>query len=141
MAITEQSDRLWQDVLMLKGFKEFLFRGNVVDLAVAVVMGAALTAMVTAFTGAFLTPLITLVTGGSENGGKFTVNGVDFPYGTFIDAVITFVLTAVVIYFIVVLPVRKVMERMRRQEEAEKDEQLELLREIRDELRRGNSAS
>ena len=126
---------------MLKGFKEFLFRGNVVDLAVAVVMGAALTAMVTAFTGAFLTPLITLVTGGSENGGKFTVNGVDFPYGAFIDAVITFFLTAVVIYFIVVLPVKKVMDRMKRQEEAKEDEQLTLLREIRDELRRGSSAS
>ncbi|HEY1176070.1 MAG TPA: large conductance mechanosensitive channel protein MscL [Phytomonospora sp.] len=141
MAFTEQTDRLWQDVLMLKGFKDFLFRGNVVDLAVAVVMGAALTAMVTAFTGAFLTPLITLVTGGEENGGKFTVNGVDFPYGTFIDAVITFVLTAIVIYFIVVLPVKKVMDRMKRQEEAKEDEQLTLLREIRDELRRGSSAS
>lgn len=126
---------------MLKGFKDFLFRGNVVDLAVAVVMGAALTAVVAAFTGAFLTPLITLVTGGEENGGKFTVNGVDFPYGTFIDAVITFVLTAIVIYFIVVLPVKTIMERMKRQEEAKKDEQLELLREIRDELRRENSAS
>ncbi|GIG67512.1 large conductance mechanosensitive channel protein MscL [Phytomonospora endophytica] len=141
MAFTEQTDRLWQDVLMLKGFKDFLFRGNVVDLAVAVVMGAALTAVVAAFTGAFLTPLITLVTGGEENGGKFTVNGVDFPYGTFIDAVITFVLTAIVIYFIVVLPVKTIMERMKRQEEAKKDEQLELLREIRDELRRENSAS
>jgi len=126
---------------MLKGFKDFLFRGNVVDLAVAVVMGAALTAVVAAFTGAFLTPLITLATGGEANGGKFTVAGVDFPYGLFIDAVITFFLTAVVIYFIIVLPVKTVMERMKRQEEAKKDEQLELLREIRDELRRGSSAS
>lgn len=125
---------------MLKGFKEFLFRGNVVDLAVAVVMGAALTAVVAAFTAAFLTPLITLVTGGKENGGKFTIGGVDFPYGTFIDALIAFVLTALVIYFAVVLPVKNVLSRMKLAEKEEADEKIALLREIRDELRRGSAS-
>lgn len=127
---------------MLKGFKDFLFRGNIVDLAVAVVMGAALTALVTAFTGAFLTPLITLVTGGLDHGGKFTVNGVDFPYGDFITAVITFFLTAVVVYFVVVVPVKRVLETMKKSEKEEVTEtaDLKLLREIRDELRRRNDA-
>ncbi|GLZ76066.1 large-conductance mechanosensitive channel [Actinorhabdospora filicis] len=125
---------------MFKGFKEFLFRGNVVDLAVAVVMGAALTAVVSAFTGAFLTPLITLITGGEANGGKFTIAGVDFPYGTFIDACITFFLTAVVIYFIVVVPVKKVLERMKQEEKEEADEKLAVLIEIRDALRRDSAS-
>ncbi|MGH8880956.1 MAG: large conductance mechanosensitive channel protein MscL [Stackebrandtia sp.] len=123
---------------MFRGFRDFLLRGNVVDLAVAVVMGAALTALVTAFTSAFLNPLITLVTGGEDSGGKFVVNGVEFPYGEFINAVITFVLTAAVVYFFVVVPVKKVLERMKKQEEeptVAEAEEIALLREIRDELR------
>ncbi|HZE37608.1 MAG TPA: large conductance mechanosensitive channel protein MscL [Stackebrandtia sp.] len=127
---------------MIRGFRDFLLRGNVVDLAVAVVMGAAMTALVGAFTKAFLNPLVTLVTGGAETGGKFTVNGVDFTYGTFIDAIITFILTAAVIYFVVVLPVRKVSERFKRAEEAKPDpEDIILLREIRDELRRRSNSA
>ena len=122
---------------VLTGFKDFLLRGNVVELAVAVVIGAAFTAVVTAFTDSFLTPLIGLVAGGGEVGGTFTVNGQTFTYGAFISQVITFVLTAAVVYFVVVLPLKKVAERRKRGEEAGPvaPTQVELLAEIRDLLR------
>ncbi len=122
---------------MLKGFKDFVLRGNVVDLAVAVVIGAAFTAVVTAFTGAFLKPLIQLIAGGGEFAGSFLVNGVVFDYASFINAVITFVLTAWVIYFLVVYPLKVVSERRKRGEEAGPAEstEVELLTEIRDLLK------
>jgi large conductance mechanosensitive channel len=122
---------------VLKGFKDFLLRGNVVDLAVAVVVGAAFTAVVTAFTNAFLKPLIQLVSGGGQFAGSFIVNGVVFDYASFINAVITFVLTAAVIYFLVVYPLKVVSERRKRGEEAGPAEptDIELLAEIRDLLK------
>ncbi|WP_139173568.1 large conductance mechanosensitive channel protein MscL [Geodermatophilus telluris] len=122
---------------MLRGFKDFLLRGNVVELAVAVVIGAAFTAVVDAFADSFLTPLIGLVTGGGEVGGRFTVDGQDFTYGAFVSQVITFVLTAAVVYFVVVLPLRTIAERRARGEEPGPvaPTQVELLAEIRDLLR------
>jgi large conductance mechanosensitive channel len=122
---------------MIKGFKDFLLRGNVVDLAVAVVIGTAFTALVAAFTSSFLEPLIGLLAGGGVDGGTATVNGQDFTWGAFINAVITFVLTAAVVYFLVVLPMKTIMERRKRGEEAGPAEptQVELLVEIRDLLR------
>jgi large conductance mechanosensitive channel len=122
---------------MLKGFKDFLLRGNVVDLAVAVVVGAAFTAVVTAFTEAFLKPLIQLVSGGGEFAGTFVVNDVEFDYAGFINAVITFLITAAVIYFLVVYPLKRITERRRRGEESGPAEptDVELLTEIRDLLR------
>jgi large conductance mechanosensitive channel len=122
---------------MIKGFKDFLLRGNVVDLAVAVVIGTAFTALVTAFTTSFLTPLIALIGGGGENGGTFVINEQPFTWGVFISAIITFVLTAAVVYFVVVLPVKAIMERRRRGEETGPAEptDVELLLEIRDLLR------
>jgi large conductance mechanosensitive channel len=122
---------------MLKGFKDFLLRGNVVDLAVAVVIGTALTALVTTFTESFLLPLLGLVGGGGVDGGTFTVDGQKFTLGVFLNALITFVLTAAVVYFAVVLPMRKIIERRKRGEEAGPAEptQVELLVEIRDLLR------
>jgi large conductance mechanosensitive channel len=122
---------------VLKGFKDFLLRGNVVDLAVAVVIGAAFTAVVNSFADSFLTPLIALVTGGGKFGGVLDVNGQKFTYGAFISAVITFVLTAAVVYFVVVMPMKKLMERRRRGEEPGpvQPTQVELLVEIRDLLR------
>jgi len=122
---------------VLKGFKDFLLRGNVVDLAIAVVIGAAFTAVVTAFTESFLTPLIALVSGGGAAGGSFEVNGQVFTYGAFISQVITFVLTAAVVYFVVVTPMKTIMERRQRGEEAgpAAPTQVELLVEIRDLLR------
>ncbi|WP_344488428.1 large conductance mechanosensitive channel protein MscL [Glycomyces endophyticus] len=123
---------------MIKGFKEFLMRGNVVELAVAVVMGAAMTALVASFGDAFLNPLITLVTGGGDVGGSFTVNGVEFPYGVFINGLLVFFLTALAVYFVIVLPMNKLRERFAPPEEAVVEElarEVVVLEEIRDLLR------
>jgi large conductance mechanosensitive channel len=122
---------------MIKGFKDFLLRGNIVDLAVAVVVGTAFTALVTSFTTSFLEPLIGLVSGGGETGGEVVVNEQHFTWGAFINALITFVLTAAVVYFVVVVPMKRLMERRARGEEAgpAAPTQVELLAEIRDLLR------
>ncbi len=122
---------------MIKGFKDFLLRGNVVDLAVAVVIGAAFTAVVSSFTESFLEPLIGLVGGGGVDGGTLVVDGQRFTWGAFVNQVITFALTAAVVYFVVVLPMRSIVERRRRGEEAGPvvPTQVELLVEIRDLLR------
>ncbi|SOC47238.1 large conductance mechanosensitive channel [Blastococcus aggregatus] len=119
---------------MIKGFKDFLLRGNIVDLAVAVVIGTAFTALVAAFTASFLEPLIALIGGGGVNGGSVEVDGQFFTWGAFLNAVITFVLTAAVVYFVVVLPMKALIERRKRGEEAGPSEptQVELLVEIRD---------
>jgi large conductance mechanosensitive channel len=122
---------------MIKGFKDFLLRGNVIDLAVAVVIGTAFTALVAAFTTSFLEPLIGLIGGGGVDGGTAIVDGQKFTWGAFVNALITFVLTAAIVYFVVVLPVKAIMERRKRGEEAGPAEptQVELLLEIRDLLR------
>jgi large conductance mechanosensitive channel len=103
----------------MDGFKKFLLRGNVVDLAVAVVIGAAFTAIVTAFVKAFITPLIGLIGGakGAFADKQFTVRGTPFPYGQFVDAAISFVLIAAVVYFFVVLPIQKLMDRFKTEPE------------------------
>jgi large conductance mechanosensitive channel len=100
---------------MLKGFKQFLLRGNVIDLAVAVVIGGAFGAVVTALTQDLLTPLITAIVGKRDFSAiKFTVNHSDFIVGHFINAAISFVLVAAAIYFFVVVPVNAVTARARR---------------------------
>src|SRR5690348_2333565 len=96
---------------MLKGFKEFILRGNVVDLAVAVVIGAAFTAVVNQLVSSFLNPLIRVILGGQQASGSFTVRGQVFDYGKFINVVIAFILTAAAVYFIVVLPINKINKR------------------------------
>ncbi len=123
----------------MKGFKDFLLRGNVVELAVAVVIGGAFTALVGSFTTSFLNPLIGLLGGGGEEGGTFRVNGQEFTWGAFIGATITFVLTAAVIYFVVVIPLKKIAERRAKGQEPGPSEpsDVELLTEIRDLLRAG----
>lgn len=122
---------------MIKGFKDFLLRGNVIDLAVAVVVGAAFTALVASFTDSFLRPLIGLAGGGGATGGSFTIDGQTFAWGAFVNAVITFLLTATILYFAVVLPMKLLLERRRRGEEVGPvlPTQIELLVEIRDLLR------
>jgi len=122
---------------MIKGFKDFVLRGNVVELAVAVVIGAAFTGLVTSFTTSFLKPLIALVAGGGVYGGELIVNKQHFTWGAFLNAVITFMLTAAVVYFVVVVPMKTLIERRKRGEEAGPvlPTQVELLVEIRDLLR------
>ncbi len=119
---------------MIKGFKDFVLRGNVVDLAVAVVIGAAFTAVVASFTASFLEPLIALVGGGGVDGGTVTVDGQTFTWGAFVNQVITFLLTAAVVYVVVVVPMKKLVQRRRSGEEAgpSAPTQVELLVEIRD---------
>jgi large conductance mechanosensitive channel len=120
---------------MLKGFKDFIMRGNVVDLAVAVAIGAAFTALVAAMTKAVIEPLINLVLGGGVDGGKFTVNGQVFDIGLLINAIITFLITAVIVYFVVVVPMNKARSRFAKPtEEGPAESEIDLLKQIRDSL-------
>ncbi|MFJ3538847.1 large conductance mechanosensitive channel protein MscL [Streptomyces sp. NPDC090109] len=98
----------------MKEFRSFILRGNVVGLAVGIVIGAAFTAVVNGFVSAFLTPLVGLAAGatGDTNRKTFTVGATQFPYGAFINAVISFVLLASALYFLVVLPINKLHERL-----------------------------
>ncbi|WP_247046461.1 large conductance mechanosensitive channel protein MscL [Arthrobacter rhizosphaerae] len=126
---------------MLTGFKNFILKGNVVDLAVAVVIGAAFGAVVTSIVDGLLTPLI---------GRLFNAKGIEemawegFRYGSVISSVISFLLIAAAIYFIVVVPMNHMIERRNRRlgidadvkDEAAEDPQIALLTEIRDALRK-----
>ncbi len=97
---------------MLKEFKDFLFRGNVVDLAVAVVIGAAFTAVVNSLVADIFTPLIAAIFGTQDFSSlTFTINGSTFSYGLFLNALIAFVLVAVVIFFLVVKPMNMMAAR------------------------------
>lgn len=125
--------------IVLNDFKKFLLRGNVVDLAVAVVIGAAFTAVVTSMVKDLITPLIAAV-GGKPNfaGLYFTLHGSKFMYGDFINALITFIIMAFVVFFFVVQPVNQLIKlATRHQKKADPavDPQLAVLQEIRDELK------
>jgi large conductance mechanosensitive channel len=99
----------------LKGFKAFLMRGNVVDLAVAVVMGAAFGAVITALVKDLITPIIAAAVGKPDFSGiHFDVNGSRFLIGDFINALLSFVLIAAAVYFFVVLPINTIMARRAR---------------------------
>ena len=121
---------------MLKGFKEFLSRGNVIDLAVAVVIGAAFTGLVTAFTEKVVQPLVDRVgAGGDREYGilKIPLGGDPEQYLDFnavLSALINFVIVAAVVYFVIVLPYKKLRERG--EVEQAQDTELSLLTEIRD---------
>jgi large conductance mechanosensitive channel len=100
---------------MLSGFKQFVLRGNVVDLAVGVVIGAAFGSVVTALTKDLLTPLIAALVGKPDFSAiKFTINGSVFPVGDFINAVVSFLLIAAAVYFFVVTPINALVARMRK---------------------------
>jgi len=102
---------------MLSGFKKFILRGNVVDMAVGVVIGAAFAGVVTGLTKAFITPLIALIVGKQDYASlKFTVHTTDFLIGDFINATISFILISAVVYFLVFLPVNALVARMNRGE-------------------------
>jgi large conductance mechanosensitive channel len=101
----------------MKGFKQFMMRGNVLDLAVAVVMGAAFGAVVTALVKDLITPIIAAIVGKPDFSAiKFTANGSEFLIGDFINALVSFILIGAAVYFFVVLPVNKILARMRRGE-------------------------
>jgi large conductance mechanosensitive channel len=126
---------------VLKGFKEFLMRGNVVDLAVAFVIGVAFTAVVTALVQDIINPLIAALFGKpSFDSLTFTIHHAVFKYGSFLTAVINFLLIAAAVYFFVVLPIKRLTElRARRRAAGETAEEASLpsdelitLREIRD---------
>ena len=130
---------------MLTGFKTFILKGNVVDLAVAVVIGAAFGAVVTALVQSVLMPFIAGLVG-SPNFDSFavvTLNGNDIKFGVLLTAIVNFLLVAAAIYFVVVVPMNHMIERRNRRlginadvkEEAGEDPQIALLTEIRDALR------
>ena len=104
----------------MKGFRTFLLRGNVVDLAVAVVIGAAFGAVVGAFVKDLVTPLIAAIGGKPDFASlAFTINNSKFLYGDFFNALIAFLLIAAVIYFFVVLPVNALVARSRKEPPAD----------------------
>ena len=99
----------------MKGFKQFLMRGNVIDLAVAVVMGAAFGSVVTALVKDLITPIIAALVGQPDFSNiQFTINNSKFAIGDFLNAMLSFLLISAAVYFFVVLPVNTVMERIRR---------------------------
>jgi large conductance mechanosensitive channel len=105
---------------MLKGFKQFLLRGNVVDLAVGVVIGAAFGAVVTALVKDLLTPLISAVAKQPDFSGLFfTLNGSKFLYGEFFNALLSFIIIAAAVYFFVVVPINALISRARREPPAD----------------------
>ena len=110
---------------MFAGFKKFIMGGNVIDLAVGVAIGAAFGALVKSFTDSFITPLIAAVTGGGTTGGTFTINDQVFNYGAFLSAIITFVITAAVIYFVLVAPMNALKERRKAGEDADEPTETE----------------
>jgi large conductance mechanosensitive channel len=105
---------------MAGGFKQFLLRGNVVDLAVGVVVGAAFGGVVTAFTKDLLTPLIAAIAGKPDFSAiQFSVNGSKFLLGDFVNAVVSFVIVATAVYYFVVLPVNALVSRARKEPPAD----------------------
>ena len=96
----------------MEGFKKFVLRGNVVDRAVAGVIGAAFGAVVTGFVTSFITPLVGVATGaaGDVSRRSFELAGVEFPYGVFLQALLSFLIISLVVYFLVVRPVQRLMD-------------------------------
>jgi large conductance mechanosensitive channel len=124
---------------MLRQLRDFLLRGNVVDLAVAVVVGAAFGAVVTSAVEDLITPVIAAIGGQADFSGlTFAINGTDFRYGEFLNAVLSFLLIGTVVFLAIVKPVNLLMERRKAGLEPEPravPEDVALLREIRDLLK------
>lgn len=127
---------------MLNGFKKFILKGNVIDLAVAVIIGAAFSSVVDALVKSVMMPLISLLVG-EPNFDNFLAFG-DVRFGVLLTAVVNFLLVAAAIYFVIVVPMNHMIERRNRKlginqdvkEEAAEDPQIALLTEIRDALQR-----
>jgi large conductance mechanosensitive channel len=120
-----------------KGFKEFVLRGNVIDLAVGFVVGLAFAALITNFNNSFIQPIIRSILGGGDRGGLVHLRGNNYlDFGSFITAVITFVLTLAVLYFVFVVPMNALRARRATGQEEAIETELDLLRQIRDSLNR-----
>jgi large conductance mechanosensitive channel len=136
---------------MLKGFKDFILRGNIIDLAVAFVIGAAFATVVSTFVSAIVTPILNALPGTSVNGWGFSLRGGDLEAKTFINistlinAIIVFVMTAAVVYIVLVVPMNKIAERRALKvakgepDPAPKSEDIQLLEQIRDLLAKQNA--
>ena len=126
---------------MIKEFREFILRGNVVDLAVGVVIGLAFGAVVTALVADIITPIVAAIFGKPDFSGlTFTINGSVFRYGDFFNPVFSFLTLAAAVFFFVVKPVNALMARRKAKEEPPPEappEDVQLLTEIRDLLRAG----
>jgi len=124
---------------MLKEFKEFLLRGNVVDLAVAIVLGVAFSAVIAALVADFITPLVAAIVGKPDFSSlSFTINGSTFRYGDFLNALLSFLIIAFVVFFFVIKPVNALLERYRTEPPVAEDTRKcpECLSEIPTEARR-----
>jgi large conductance mechanosensitive channel len=123
---------------MIKGFRDFIMRGNVVDLAVGIVVGAAFTGIVTQFTTDFVNPMIKVFGGGQVNSaGKWKFHHQYFLWADFVNAMINFLIVAAVLYFLVVMPLNRLAERRNRNKPADPaqiSDEVALLMQIRDEL-------
>jgi large conductance mechanosensitive channel len=137
--------RAEQEAGVIKGFKDFVLRGNLIELAVAFVIGAAFAKLVQDFISAIVTPIINAFPGAKSTGWGFSLRGGKLEKTTFIDistminAIIVFLITALVVYLVFVVPMNKIVERRKRGDEPEPEPQTEeiaLLQEIRDLLAR-----
>ena len=127
---------------MIKGFRDFIMRGNVIDLAVAVVIGAAFTSLINSVVRGLINPVIAAIFGKPDLSGvgNFTIDNAQFSIGEILTALVNFLIIAAVIYFIVIVPMQALMARTRKPADeaaaaAAEPEDVVLLREIRDELR------
>ena len=122
---------------VLNGFKEFVLRGNAIDLAVGVVFGAAFSAVVTAVVDGLINPLVAAIFGKPDltDVGNFTINDADFSLGLILDALFKFLCVAIALYFFIVLPMNHLAARRKRDDEPEPEapaEDVRVLQEIRD---------
>jgi large conductance mechanosensitive channel len=120
---------------MIKGFKEFVFRGNVIDLAVAFVVGAAFATLVTSFSEALINPVVGIFLGGGLEAGTITINDQVINFTQMINALLTFVITLTVIYFVFVLPMNKFRSMTGKGAVDTRPADVQLLAEIRDLLK------
>ena len=125
----------------MTGFKNFIMRGNVVDLAVAFVIGLAIVNIIGAIVAGIITPLLAALFGqpNLDSVGTFTINNADFSIGVVLTALVNFLLVAAALYFLIVLPMNKLRERTAKSEEPAGPTETELLTEIRDALQSRNS--
>jgi large conductance mechanosensitive channel len=151
---TENLEKYSEDS-MIEGFKKFIARGQMIDMAVGVVMGGAVTTVVTAIVNSFINPLIAMIFGKPDlnNTFAFTVNGATISFGAILGALLNFLIIAVAIYFCIVLPINKFRDFSKKhaqeskeagEEEPElspEDQTIALLTEIRDQLAAQNGAT